>query len=1627
MAVANQGEGQKIITKVCAYIKEHAPAEDAKLLDVFARRYLSSLSVLDIRDRSIEDLYNIVRSQLSFMNPRKPGESKVRVFNPSKKEQGWDSPHTIIQVSNDDIPFIVDSTRMVINRHGHLIHFIIHLGGMKVIRDSNSNIIEILPPHMDNKNAHSSAPVYIEIDRLSDANDLQELQAEIENVLRDVSIAVIDWRKIVRRVEESLRELDSCPQTLDAADVAEARDFLRWLINNNFTFLGARDYKLIGDGANRALQAIPGTGLGVLREELSSPSSRSYAKLPPQAQKMALSKDVLIIAKTNTKSTVHRDDYTDYIGVKRFNEKGELIGERRFIGLYTSIAYHSSPRQIPFLRHKVAKVLEELGYPPDSHDGKEAVHIIETLPRDDLFQASQQELLDLTRKIIHLKERKFTRLLIRKDAFARYFSCLVYVPREVFNTNLAIDMQDILMKSLKGIESSYTTYFSDSVLARIHYMIRVNPKDTIEYDVDEIEKKLISASRSWLDDLRDQAIETFGDALGIKYFNKYKKSFTASYKENYSSTEAVRDIEEIERLSKENSLGMLFTPMHARERDLLSLKLFHSEQIIILSDVMPIIENMGLRVIGERPHEVRITDGSRVWINEFVMDYPGHKIDIANIHDTFIDAFRKTWFNEAENDGFNKLVVLANLTWQETAMLRAYAKYLRQTGFTFSQQYIEQTLINNAEITKALVQLFVLRFDPHYSSDNKSNIDTLLADIEKLLDSVASLDEDRILRRYLEVVQATLRTNYFQEAAEGGYKSYISFKFNPAAISDLPLPRPKYEIFVYSPRVEGVHLRAGKVARGGLRWSDRREDFRTEVLGLMKAQQVKNTVIVPEGAKGGFFVKSPNLNDLSRDDYQKEGIACYSIFISGLLDITDNIKDGKIVPPPSVVRYDEDDPYLVVAADKGTATFSDIANSISKAYDFWLHDAFASGGSAGYDHKKMGITSRGVWVSVRRHFRELGIDPDKDDFTVIGIGDMAGDVFGNGMLLSKHIKLLGAFNHMHIFVDPDPNPEISYEERKRLFNLPRSSWTDYNAELISKGGGIFNRSAKSIRLSHEMKKMLGVTKDAMSPNELIRSMLMAQVDLIFNGGIGTFVKSTNESQLDVGDRTNDNIRLDAPELHARVIAEGGNLGMTQMARVEYSLQGGIVNTDFIDNSAGVDCSDHEVNIKILLNQLLAEGKLTLEDRNQLLEKMTNEVADLVLLDNYDQTQMLSLETTVSPQTVDLLRQYMNDLEKSGRLDRKLEFLPSNKALQERKASNSPLTRPELAMLLAYSKMYLKHDILKTNVPDDAFFDKYLLTAFPKPICENYLEQVKRHSLRREIISTQLTKAITDRMGISFVDRLHRETGASMDFIIRSFVVAEDIYNLEDLWKQITALDYKVDPAVQYRMMLQVYSLIRRATRWFLRNRKQNIEMQKTIDIFKPLISQIIGKLPELLDAADKEAVDVSIQDYISHGVPSQLAESIANCNVLFTSLDIAEASLKYELNLEEAARTYYRLGNRLELNYLREMMNSYVVDTQWDELARAGFRDDLDRAQRKLVSRILTIKNRNGNGKIAAKNGINGKAVTTDERIDLWVKRYHFLLDRWQKLLADIRSSDIVGFVTYSVVLRELFEFAQAS
>ena len=977
------------------------------------------------------------------------------------------------------------------------------------------------------------------------------------------------------------------------------------------------------------------------------------------------------------------------------------------------------------------------------------------------------------------------------------------------------------MQAFNGTSWEFTVHLSESALARVLIVVRTKPGSVPEFDVREIEKEIVKSARRWEDDLHDALVARFGEERGNLLCHRFGNAFPAGYREDRSVTEAVIDVAIMGTLCEEKKLAMNLYASDQASATPLRLKVFHSGEPVPLSSSLPMLEHMGVKVLEQLEYEVEPEGAPPVYVHDFSMSHAGDiKIDIAQVKSGFEEAFARAWRGEIENDDFNRLVLRANLTWREVTILRAYSKYLRQTGFTFSQAYIEQALSSNAAIAKSLVELFVARFDPANTVEAGAKTSALTVEIDKALDSVENLDEDRILRRFLAVIQATLRTNYFQKDAAGNTKSYMSFKFNPAMVPGLPEPKPMFEIYVYSPRVEGVHLRGGKVARGGLRWSDRMEDFRTEVLGLMKAQMVKNTVIVPVGSKGGFVVKHPSAD---REALMKEGITCYQTFLRGLLDLTDNLVAGKVVPPKDVVRHDADDPYLVVAADKGTATFSDIANAVSKEYGFWLDDAFASGGSIGYDHKKMGITARGAWESVKRHFRELGIDTQTTDFTVVGIGDMSGDVFGNGMLLSRHIKLLGAFDHRHVFLDPNPDPEASFNERERLFNLPRSSWADYDSKLISKGGGIYQRSAKSVKVTPEVKKVLGIDVNSLTPADLIRALLTAPVDLLYNAGIGTYVKATQQTHAEVGDRANDAIRVNGKDLRCRVVVEGGNLGLTQLGRIEYALSGGKINTDAIDNSAGVDCSDHEVNIKILLNLVVAEGRMTEEERNKLLAEMTDEVGALVLRDNYFQTQSLSVRKSMP---LDAQKRFIRYLEKAGRLNREIEFLPSDEELVSRKAAKGGFTSPERAVLLAYSKITLYDELLASEVPDDPYISTALVRYFPAPLRERYREQMGCHPLRREIIATHVTNEMINRVGSTFVHRMQEETGARAPDVVRAYLLTREIFDFVSFWQALEGLDNKVPHAVQSEMLIDSERLMVRATLWFLRYRNLNVDIAK---------------------------------------------------------------------------------------------------------------------------------------------------------------------------------------------------------
>jgi glutamate dehydrogenase len=1600
---------QEVIESLITQVGEKLSSEEAPLVKNFIRQYYLSVSPEDLKLKKMSELYGAVISHWHFLSNRQVGEAKVRAYNPQLEKHGWQSTRTIIEIAFDDMPFLVDSVSIELTRLDLNIHLIIHRGSVKLRRDSTGRVLEVLDQTSSKGDRNAEAVIYVEVDRQSDPDVLDMITQNLSRILYDVQNAVVDWPNMRARALEIGQKLKDNPPSIEEGDLQEAFAFIKWVVEDHFTFLGYEFYKIFSEGNETVFQRVEEDSLGLMKMSQDLPTQFRLSDLASEVQALMFSNEPFMLGKTSFRSTVHRPAYADFIAVKKYDQQGNLIGQYRFIGLYTSVAYNSSPLHIPFLRRKVASVLNRAGFIQRSHDDRALLHILETLPRDDLFQASENELLKLATGILHLQERQKIRLFVRKDTFGLFFSCLVFVPRDTYTSQLREKIQAILIKGLHGTEVSFSTRFSESTLARIHFVLRVEPAALEEYDIKEIEQKLIESARTWKDEIRYTLEEHCGEERGNELFKRYGNAFPAGYCETFNPHMAVNDIEYFESLVTENTLAMsLYRPLE-ETTDAIRFKLFRIGMTIPLSDVVPVLEKMGLRIISERPYEITLNTGKTIWINDYRMVLPrGQSFALEQVRDIFQDAFNDVWCGRAENDGFNRLVLTAYLSSREIMILRAYAKYVWQAGFNFSQSYIEDALFTNVAITSQLVQLFKLRFDPANIEVDK---DILVQKIEEALEGVSNLSEDRILRRYLHLILATVRTNYYQKTGSGDFKDYLSFKIDSTKVPELPLPVPLFEIFVYSPRVEAIHLRAAKVARGGLRWSDRREDFRTEVLGLMKAQQVKNAVIVPMGAKGGFVVKRLP-EEGTRDQIMDEVITCYQIFIRGLLDITDNLKGNEVLPPLDVIRYDDDDPYLVVAADKGTATFSDIANVISKEYGFWLGDAFASGGSTGYDHKKMAITARGGWESVKRHFQELAVDCQTTDFTAIGIGDMSGDVFGNGMLLSKHIKLVAAFNHAHIFLDPNPNPAISFNERKRLFELSRSAWTDYNPDLISTGGGVFSRAAKSITLSPEMQTILGVAQDKLVPNELIKVILKAPIDLLWNGGIGTYVKSRWETNNEVGDRTNDSLRVNGVELRCKVVGEGGNLGFTQLGRIEYAENGGRLNTDAIDNSGGVNCSDNEVNIKILLNDVVERGDLTEKQRNELLAEMQDEVAELVLFNNRRQTEAISVAVSQAAANLEMHSRVIQEMERSGSLDRVLEFLPNKDEIALRKAASQGLTRPEIAVLMAYSKTSIKKALLASNVPEDPFIMKELALAFPQPIQSRFSQYLEQHRLKREIIVTRVSNTVIHEMGISFIYRLQDETGAQAHDIIRAYTVARVIFEAPSLHTAISTLTGKVDARVQLKMLQEVNRLVRRGTRWFLRNRRADLNISETIQHFSEGVAKISESLPPLL-VGRGGAMDALANILIEANVPEPMAYRIGGMSAMFSALDIVEAATTHKFSLEQVAIIYYSIGNRLQLGWFRELIKSQAISNHWEALARAAFRDDLDRQQRNLTIGIMHI---------------NG-AVDKDEAtlINLWLKRHKFLLSRWEYFVSELKNAPAVDFTMFSVALRELLDMAQTS
>jgi glutamate dehydrogenase len=1598
----NEGQASVILDNVCKLIQKKVRADNVLLVEKFAKSLYSNMSKEDLAHRNDSDLYGAALSLWNSLEKNTSDDAVIRVFNPEVAKDGWQSSHTIVEIIAKDMPFLVDSVRMAMTRENIASHLLLH-SPLKIQRDKNAKISALSNLKAEQESSSTKTVFFIEIDRQTDSSVIDSFKKELESVLNDVSTAVEDWQPIRKKLIAVSKELPKRNHNNNASEVAETVEFLDWLVKDNFTLMGYRQYDLSPVQGDYQLKGKIEGSLGLMKNSTEE-HSRLLSELPEVARQEARSNNLLILTKTNSLSRVHRPAYIDYVGIKRFDDEGNVIGEDRFIGLFSSSFYNNSAADVPVLKSKINRIMEMCDFAKGTHAYKAVLNILETYPRDELVQARESELLEVAMGVLQVQERDMCRLFVRKDAYGRFFSCMVYVPRERYNTALRRETQDILGNAFNSDDKvEFTTFFSESTLARTHYTVRVTDNN-IEYNVKDIENNLVEAARTWEDKLQSALLESAGEARGNELNRKYCNAFARSYKDEVLPSAAVVDIEKLELLNDDNKLEMLFyRPQEEANSNIVRLSLFHKDEPIHLSDVMPMLENFGLRVIGETPYSVKTSDGRINWIMDFSMLLDSKGIaDFDKVSARFRAALTSVWSNRLENDGFNRLVLMGGLTGREASILRAYAKYMRQVGVTFSQTYIESTLANYPHIGSQIVNLFAKKFSVKSPASVKT-LDKLIAQIYVELENVANLDDDRIIRLYVDMIIATLRTNYFQKDDIGQFKSYVSFKVNPSLIPDMPLPLPAFEIFVYSPRVEGVHLRGGKVARGGLRWSDRREDFRTEVLGLVKAQQVKNTVIVPVGSKGGFVCKQLPTD---RDAFFKEGQECYKIFIRGLLDITDNIIQGEIVPPVDVTRHDEDDAYLVVAADKGTATFSDIANGIANEYNFWLGDAFASGGSVGYDHKKMGITAKGAWESVKRHFREMDIDTQTTDFTVVAIGDMAGDVFGNGMLLSKHIRLQVAFNHMHIFVDPNPDSATSYPERERLFNLPRSSWEDYNKDLISAGGGVFSRAAKSITLTPEMKKMLGTKKASMTPNELIKAFLMMEFDLLWNGGIGTYIKSSKESDADVGDRANDALRINGSELGAKVLGEGGNLGATQLGRIEFAAKGGRVNTDFIDNVGGVACSDNEVNIKILLNGLVTAGDLTRKQRDELLYSMTDEVAQLVLKDCYRQTHTLSITQSKGSSTLKEKVRFIHALEKDGKLNRAIEFIPSDEELAERAAAGKDLTRPELSVLVSYAKMVLKESLVTDDITENPYYRQLLVKSFPLPLREKFNTAMDNHPLRKEIIATKLANNIVNDMGLNFMVRMHEETGANEAEIALCYSVASEVFQMRDTWSAIVDLDNKIPAAVQTEMLYQLRRTVRRATRWFLRHRNKAQNIEQTIAFFAPTFADLSANLTNYMVEKESERLSAAADKLIESAVPAELATRIVSLSSLFSVMDLAEVAANSGRSIDMVSNTYFKLGARMGLHWFLDQITHQPVANHWQALARASYREELDWQQRTLSEVVL--------------NNFAGDNKDVDGQIDQWMDSQDLLLQRWKQMLAEFKTSQSHDFAKFSVALREL-------
>lgn len=1555
---------------------------DKAFMDAFYRQVPPE----DLAGWKKEDLATVAKSMGDWTELRKTGQQKIRVFNPDQKKDGWHVPHTVVQLVNDDMPFIVDSVSAAIAFERLAIDALFH-PVLKFTRDKAGNVKEI---HADNcvDNDHVvESLMHIHLEQLLSDEGCKKLQEMLIDTLQDVRAATGDWQTMMKKVDRVIEAGGGKSGGETAAIHQEAWDFLSYVRNNNFTFLGYSAYEMV----KGELTSVRGSALGVIK---NGHNFSFFGK--EEAKILETNKWPVIVSKVvDSYATVHRRVPLDAIMVRTVDAKGKLTGMHLFVGLFTSSTYSCRTAEVPIVRRKVAEVTTRAGFTKGSHDAKALEHILEKMPRDELFHISVEALYKLATGILRLQAKQRIALFTHRHPMGQYVSCLIYVPRDKYNTHFREQASAIISGEIRGEVVNHFTTLDDSPLARLLFIVRLEGE--ADYDAASIESKLIDLGRAWDERLKHVLTANFGKIRGAQLAVAYGRAFSSAYHESIHIDNVVHDVRRLEAMEASgDEIAVDFYHLQDMATGELRLKVYHRNKPVPLSDILPILENMGLKSMSELPYEVHPHGREEaIWIHDFVLRAPAD-IHMRGVRENVEETFLQVWSGGAENDGLNQLALRANLTWHQVRILRTYSGFMRQARFPYSRAYVEQVLCAYPDITGELVNLFQTRHDPKNGDKALQKSKPVSTKIDEMLQAVQKLDHDRILRSFRNLIEKTLRTNYYQRDAEGNYKTYLAIKIDSKNVLELPLPRPHVEIFVYSSRVEGVHLRGGEIARGGIRWSDRLDDFRTEVLGLVKAQIVKNTVIVPTGSKGGFVVKQPSQavpgeagKSISpREALQKEGIECYKIFIQALLDMTDNNVKGKVVRPKDMLFHDGIDPYLVVAADKGTATFSDIANKLSMDNGFWLNDAFASGGSAGYDHKKMGITAKGGWECVKRHFREMGKNIQKEPFTAVGVGDMGGDVFGNAMLLSKQTKLIGAFNHVHIFCDPNPDPEKSFAERARLFK-ERGGWDAYNKDLLSPGGAVFERSAKSLKLSAAIRKAFDIDQENVTPDELIRAILKAQVELIWFGGIGTYLKSSQQSNADADDKTNDALRIDGRDVRAKVVGEGANLAITQLARVEYARKGGRINTDFIDNSAGVDCSDHEVNIKILLGDVAARSKMTIPQRDKLLEKMTDDVAELVLRDNYQQSQALSLLEVRSKEDLSMHQDFIREMEKTGMMKRSLEGLPDDEGFARLTNEGRGLTRPELSVLLSYSKIVNYSEILNSSIPDTPVTEKLLFSYFPKAL-QGYAHEVRGHKLRREIIATQVVNTLVNRMGPVFVQSRVAKTGRSAADVVRAFMIVTEAYDLPALWQEIEGLDNKVPCAVQMSALHEIYLVVKRAVTWFLRFEGENLNVAEQIADFQPGISVLRKTIRDMVPESLKAAITVHEAILVNTGMPADMADDIAAIKLLSSASDIVNISRTSNSAIESIAAIYFEVGERTSLDWLRSQASAIVPANSWQGRVLGSVMDDYYIHQAAVTSAILSSVKKGGK--------VDRKII------DAWFEKHDEELKVVQKMVSELRA-----------------------